>query len=47
MKFEELLDKPLREVLEEYCIVHNLECGGYYGIFKVSDIERIFNEYNI
>lgn len=47
MKFEELLDLSLREVLENYCIVHNLECGGYYGIFKNEDIEKIFKNYNI
>lgn len=47
MKFEDLLDLPLREVLENYVCVHNLECGYFYGIFKNEDIEKIFQKYNI
>lgn len=47
MKFNELLDLTLREVLENYCTVLNLECGYHYGIFKQEDIEQIFEEYNI
>ena len=47
MKFEELLDLTLREILENYCIVRNLECCFIYGVFKNEDIDRIFNEYNI
>jgi len=47
MKLKELLDLTLREVLENYCCVNNLECGYYYGVFKVEDIEKIFKEYNI
>ena len=47
MKFEDLLDLPLRQVLKDYVCVYNLECGGYYGIFSDKDIEKIFDEYNI
>lgn len=42
-----LLDLTLREILEEYCTIHNLECGGYYGVFQQNDVEQIFKEYNI
>ena len=47
MKFEDLLDLPLREVLEKYCIAMNLECGYSYGVFKTDDIEQLFQEFNI
>ena len=47
MKIEDLMDLTLREVLETYCAVHNLECGYYYGIFKISDVEKILKEYNV
>lgn len=47
MNFEDLLDLPLREVLENYVCVRNLECGYFYGIFKNEDIEKIFKNYNI
>ena len=47
IKQEELLDLPLREVLENYCTVCNLECGYYYGIFRFDDVEQIIEEYNI
>ena len=42
-----LLDLTLREILDEYCTLHNLECGGYYGVFHQSNVEQIFKEYNI
>lgn len=44
---EDLLDLTLREVLENYCTVNNLECGYYYGVFRQEDIDRIFKEYNV
>ena len=47
MKFEDLLDKPLREILENYVVLHNLECGGYYGLAKADDVEELFKNYNI
>lgn len=47
MKFEDLLDLTLREVLENYVTVRNLECGYFYGVFKNEDIEQIFQEFNI
>lgn len=47
MKFEELLDYTLREILEEYCCINNLECGFYYGIARLDDIDQLYEEYNI
>ena len=47
MKYEDLLDLTLREVLEKYCAVHNPECCFYYGIFKLEDVNKICEEYNV
>ena len=47
MNINDLLDLTLREILDEYCVVHNLECGFFYGIFKWADVNRIYNEYNV
>lgn len=47
MNLEDILDLTLREILEKYCIVQNLECGYIYGIFKQTDVEQVFEEYNI
>ena len=47
MKLDDLLDLTLREILEQYCTVINLECGFHYGIFKQDDVEKIIEEYNI
>lgn len=47
MIIEEILDLPLREILENYCTVCNLECGYYYGVFKIEDIDEIFEHYNV
>ncbi len=44
MIFEELLDKSLREVLEDYVAVYNLECGYCYGVASADDIESIIGE---
>ena len=44
---EELMELPLKEVLENYSAVMSLECGYYYGIFKDDDIGKVYSEYNI
>lgn len=41
MDFEEFLDLPLRVILEDYCLLHNLECGYYYGIVKQEKTGRV------
>ena len=47
MKFEDLLDVTLGEILEEYSIAYNNECGFLYGVIP-NDIIRIVNEtYNL
>lgn len=39
--------KTVNEVLENYVLVHNLECGYYYGLVKNEDVEKLFENYNI
>ena len=41
------MDLTLREVLENYVVLHNLECGYYYGLAKADDVEKLFKKYNI
>lgn len=43
----DLLDLTFREVLENYCTIYNAECGYYYGIAKIDDVDDLFNEYDI
>ena len=47
MKLKDLLDLPLKEVLEKYCIICNPECGYYYGIFKQEDVDELYSKFNI
>ena len=47
MKINDLMDMTLREVLENFVTVHNLECGYYYGVFRAEDIDEIFQNYNV
>ncbi len=47
MKIDDLLDKPLREVLEEYCVVFSPECDYYYGITKWEDANSIYEEFDL
>lgn len=43
----DLLDLTLREILDKYCAILNLECGYYYGIFKFEDVDQIYEEFNV
>lgn len=47
MKFEELLDKTLGEIIEEYSIACNYECGFIYGIIPNNIITSVNETYNI
>lgn len=47
MKIEELYDLTLREVCENYVVLHNLECGFIYGIVSFDLLEEFFEKYNI
>ena len=47
MTIDGLLDLTLREILDNYCVVCNLECGYCYGVFKQEDVEKIFEKYNV
>ena len=47
MKINDILDLSLRQILEDYVIINNLECGYYYGIAPSELVERLFNEYNV
>ena len=47
MKIEKLFDLTLREILEQYCTIYNGECGYYYGVFKITDVDQIFEQYNV
>lgn len=47
MKINDLYDLTLGELLEEYCILYNEECGYIYGITSYDLVERMFDEYDI
>lgn len=47
MKINDLLDKTLREVLDEYGAIYNPECGYYYGVASFDDIDELYHEYKI
>lgn len=46
-KVEDLMDLTLREILEKYVVLHNLECGYYYGFAEAETVEKLFKNYNI
>ena len=43
----DLMDMTLKEILENYVTIHNLECCFYYGIAPAELIAKLFDEYNI
>ena len=47
MEINDLMDLTLREVLDKYVVLHNLECGGYYGLADGDEVEKLFENYNI
>ena len=47
MALEDILDMTVRELLDKYCAIYNLECGYYYGITDFDTVEELFHEYNI
>lgn len=44
MKLKDLYDKPLRYVLENYCMMYSPECDQYYGISKWDDCLEMMYE---
>lgn len=46
-KIKDLYNKTLGEVLEEYCILYNEECGYTYGIISQELAQETYDEYNI
>ena len=46
-KLKELLNLTLGELLEQYCQIHNAECGFLYGIAELDDVNQLYREYNI
>lgn len=47
MDLEEILDMSLRDILDKYCAVYNLECGYYYGVSEFDSVDELFEKYNI
>lgn len=47
MKISKLLDMPLREVLENYCVLFSPECAYIYGVTTQDLAERMYKEYNV
>ena len=46
-KIKDLYQKTFGEVLEEYCILYNEECGYTYGIINQELAQETYDEYNI
>lgn len=47
MVLEDFYNMTLKEILDKYCVIHNLECGYVYGICEFDEVEELFDEYNI
>ena len=44
---KELYDLTVGELLDEYCLLENLECGYYYGLVRLDFLDEVYEEYNI
>ena len=47
MKIENLMNLTLGELLDNYCILFNEECGYVYGITSFDLAEKMFEEFDI
>ena len=47
MKIDELMNMKVGELLDQYCVVYSPECGYNYGIATWSDVNDIYNEYDL
>lgn len=47
MIINDLFDKTLREIVDEYCVVFSPECDYTYGISTWDEAERMFEEYDL
>ena len=47
MKLYELLDLTLRELLENYVVLYNLECGYPYGVAPVDVVDEMYETYDV
>ena len=47
MKLKDILDLPLRQILEEYCQLVSLECDYVYGVTKHDTIGEIAEKYDL
>ncbi len=41
------MNMKLKDALDKYCAVFNLECGYYYGISTYDTVEDLYEKYNI
>ena len=47
MIVEDLLDLPLRTVLEQYCVLYNSEFGFSWGVVSYELAESLFKEFDV
>ena len=43
----DLMDLTLREILENYVSIQSLECGYFYGVAPVTELEKIDKKYDL
>ena len=47
MLIDDLWDVPLRDIMNEYCIVYSPECGYYYGVTTWDEALQMEEEYDL
>ncbi len=47
MKLDDLMELKLKDVIEDYSLLCNYECGFNYGICKNDVIDDMFERYNV
>lgn len=47
MMIDDLMEMPLKDVLDMFCIVYSPECGYYYGVASWDDVSQIYDKYDL
>ena len=47
MMIDDILEMPLKDVLNEFCLVYSPECDYHYGIARWDDAGQMFEEFDL
>lgn len=47
MMIDDMLEMPLKDVLDQFCLVYSPECDYHFGIARWEDVSLMFDEFDL